>query len=167
MGGRFKPAFAERDKKQTMTDLRGISSNCFKNQFCLKAFKFIGSEVLDRYVLDKYMCKCKERHVRQHPTTKREKKILKLHTKIILLIRRENPAKIPVWQKIRQSIPHLIQFYRATAGGTVNIHVFQVRLKQRKVSSHPPSSISPSTSSPSTIPPSPNPPSRPLGQFDY
>jgi hypothetical protein len=25
-----------------------------------------------------------------------------------------------------------------TAGGTVNLHVFQVRLKQRKVSSHPP-----------------------------
>jgi hypothetical protein len=30
-GGRFKPAFAERDKKQTMTDLRGISANWFKN----------------------------------------------------------------------------------------------------------------------------------------
>ena len=28
----------------------------------------------------------------------------------ILMIYRENPAKIPVWQKIRQSIPQLIQF---------------------------------------------------------
>jgi hypothetical protein len=26
-GGRYKPAFAERDKKQIMIDLRGISSN--------------------------------------------------------------------------------------------------------------------------------------------
>jgi hypothetical protein len=26
-GGRFKPAFAERDEKQIMIDLRGISSN--------------------------------------------------------------------------------------------------------------------------------------------
>jgi hypothetical protein len=26
--------FAERGKKQKMTDLRGISSNWFKNQFC-------------------------------------------------------------------------------------------------------------------------------------
>jgi hypothetical protein len=33
-GERFKPAFIERDKKQTMIDLRGISSNWFKNQFC-------------------------------------------------------------------------------------------------------------------------------------
>jgi hypothetical protein len=31
-GERFKPAFAERDKKQTMIDLRGISTNWFKNQ---------------------------------------------------------------------------------------------------------------------------------------
>jgi hypothetical protein len=45
-----------------------------------------------------------------------------------------SPRNIPVWQKIRQSIP---QFNRGTAGGTVNLHVFQVRLKQRKVSSHP------------------------------
>jgi hypothetical protein len=29
---RFKPAFAERDKKQTMIDLQGISTNWFKNQ---------------------------------------------------------------------------------------------------------------------------------------
>ncbi len=49
----------------------------------------------------------------------------------------------------------------------VNLHVFKVRLKQRKVSSHPPSSISPSNISPSPIPPSPNPPSRLLSQFDY
>jgi hypothetical protein len=33
-GERFKPAFAERDKKQTMLDLRGISTNWFENQFC-------------------------------------------------------------------------------------------------------------------------------------
>jgi hypothetical protein len=32
-GGRFKPAFAEGDKKQTMIDLRGISTNWFNNQF--------------------------------------------------------------------------------------------------------------------------------------
>jgi hypothetical protein len=32
--GRFEPAFAERDKKQAMIDLQGISSNWFKNQFC-------------------------------------------------------------------------------------------------------------------------------------
>jgi hypothetical protein len=49
----------------------------------------------------------------------------------------------------------------------VNLHVFQVRPKQRKVSSHPPSSISPPPISPSTIPPSPYLSSRPLGQFVY
>jgi hypothetical protein len=32
--GMLKPAFAERDKKQTMTDLRGISTNWFENQLC-------------------------------------------------------------------------------------------------------------------------------------
>jgi hypothetical protein len=32
-GERFNPAFAERDKKQTMVDLRGRSTNWFKNQF--------------------------------------------------------------------------------------------------------------------------------------
>jgi hypothetical protein len=31
-GGRFNRAFAKRDKKQTMTDLRGISTNWFKNR---------------------------------------------------------------------------------------------------------------------------------------
>jgi hypothetical protein len=30
----FKPAFAEKDTKQTMTDLRGISTNWFKNHLC-------------------------------------------------------------------------------------------------------------------------------------
>jgi hypothetical protein len=30
----FKLAFAERDKKQTMIDLRGISINWFENQLC-------------------------------------------------------------------------------------------------------------------------------------
>ena len=33
-GGRFKRVFAERDKKQTMIDLRGISTNWFINQLC-------------------------------------------------------------------------------------------------------------------------------------
>jgi hypothetical protein len=33
-GGRLKPAFAEIDKKQTMIDLRGISTNWFENQLC-------------------------------------------------------------------------------------------------------------------------------------
>jgi hypothetical protein len=33
-GERFKPAFAERVKKQTMIDLGGISTNWFKNQLC-------------------------------------------------------------------------------------------------------------------------------------
>jgi hypothetical protein len=30
----FKLGFAERDKKQTMIDLRGISTNWLKNQLC-------------------------------------------------------------------------------------------------------------------------------------
>jgi hypothetical protein len=34
MLGGLKPAFAERDKKQTMIDLRGIFTNWFKNQLC-------------------------------------------------------------------------------------------------------------------------------------
>ncbi len=33
-GGRFKPAFAKRDKKHTMIDFRVIATNWFKNQFC-------------------------------------------------------------------------------------------------------------------------------------
>ncbi len=70
------------------------------------------------------------------------------------MISKENPAKIPVWQKIRQSIQLLIQFNRSTSGGTMNLHVSQVRLEQRKVSSHPPSSICPFPSSPSLILPS-------------
>jgi hypothetical protein len=31
-GGRFKPAYAERDKRQTMIDLPGISTNWFTKQ---------------------------------------------------------------------------------------------------------------------------------------
>ena len=45
-----------------------------------------------------------------------------------LMTCRENPAKIPVWEKIRKSIQLLIQFNRATEGGTVNLHVSLVRL---------------------------------------
>jgi hypothetical protein len=33
-GGRFKLAFFKKDKKQTMIDLREISTNCIKNQLC-------------------------------------------------------------------------------------------------------------------------------------
>ncbi len=33
-GQRIKPAFAKRDEKQTTTDLRGISTNWFKNRLC-------------------------------------------------------------------------------------------------------------------------------------
>ncbi len=81
---------------------------------------------------------------------------------------KKNPAKIPAWEKkIRQSLPLLIKFNRATAGGTVNLHASQFRLKQRKVYSHPPSPICLFPISPSIIPPSPNPPSRFLGQFDH
>jgi hypothetical protein len=46
-GGRFKPAFAKRDKKQTMIDLRGISTNCMVKKPVMsihKAFKTAGSE---------------------------------------------------------------------------------------------------------------------------
>jgi hypothetical protein len=34
LGGRSKQAFAERDKKHTLINLRGISTNWFKNQLC-------------------------------------------------------------------------------------------------------------------------------------
>jgi hypothetical protein len=33
-GERFKPALAGRDRKQTMKDLREISTNWFKNELC-------------------------------------------------------------------------------------------------------------------------------------
>ncbi len=46
------------------------------------------------------------------------------------LLIEKNPRNIPVWQKIRQSIPQLLQFNRATAGGTVNLHFSSVRIKQ-------------------------------------
>ncbi len=39
---RFKPAFAERDKKQTMIDLRGFSTNWCKNQFYVPPQAFLG-----------------------------------------------------------------------------------------------------------------------------
>jgi hypothetical protein len=79
----------------------------------------------------------------------------------------KTPRNVPVWQKFRQSIPQLIWFHRTAAGGSVNLHVSPVRLKQRKVSSHPPSPICPFPIFPSLIPPSTNPRSRLLGQFDY
>ncbi len=81
----------------------------------------------------------------------------------------ENPAKYPSLAKTppKYTTAYIVQQSNYCTGGIVNLHVFQVRLKQKKVSSHNPSSISPSTISPSLIPPSPNPPSRPLGQFDY
>ena len=66
-----------------------------------------------------------------------------------IMVFRENPAKIPVWEKIRQSISQLIWFNRATEGGTVNLHVSQVWLKQWKVHSYPPSLICPFPISPS------------------
>ncbi len=79
----------------------------------------------------------------------------------------KTPRIVPVWQKIRQSIPLLIKFINATTGGTVYLHASQIRLKQSIIPSHPPSSISPSPISPSLIPPSTNPLSCLLGQFDY
>ncbi len=57
----------------------------------------------------------------------------------------KTPRKSQFGKKIRRSIPLLIHCNRVTAGGT------QVRLKQRKVHSHPPSSSSPSLISPSLI----------------
>ncbi len=81
------------------------------------------------------------------------------------------PRKISQIVKKSAKIYHSLYTGSSTeqlhAGGMVNLHVFQVRLKQRKVSSHPPSSISPSTISPSPIPPSPDPPSRLIDQLDY
>ncbi len=78
----------------------------------------------------------------------------------------KTPRNVPVWQKIRQSIPLLI--YSSTEQLQVALWTFMfIRLKQRKVSSHPPSAISPFPIFPSLIPPSTNPPSRLLGQFDY
>jgi hypothetical protein len=42
-GERLKPAFSERDKKQKMIDLRGISTNWFKNKLLCPSI----SSVLD------------------------------------------------------------------------------------------------------------------------
>ncbi len=82
------------------------------------------------------------------------------------MIYRENPAKIPVWQKIRQSIPQLTKFNRATAGGTVNLHFSLAGLNNEKSLHTLLLQVSPSPVSPSLISPSRNPPSRLLGQFD-
>jgi hypothetical protein len=50
----FKPALAERDKKQTMIGLRGVSTNWLKNLFCpairlsrLRALKKAEEEILE------------------------------------------------------------------------------------------------------------------------
>jgi hypothetical protein len=43
-GGRFKPAFAERDKKQAVIDFRGISSNQFKTGYA-PPLGFLGYEL--------------------------------------------------------------------------------------------------------------------------
>ena len=61
---------------------------------------------------------------------------------------RENPS---LGKKIRQSKPLLIQFNRATEGGTANVHFSLVWIKQRKVYSHPPSPICPFPISPSSV----------------
>ena len=62
---------------------------------------------------------------------------------------KKTPRNVPVWEKICQSIPQLIQFNRATAGGTVNVHFSLVWIKQSKFYSHPPSPICPFPISPS------------------
>jgi hypothetical protein len=38
----LKPAFVKRDKKETMIDIRGISTNWLKNLFCLSTRLSIG-----------------------------------------------------------------------------------------------------------------------------
>ncbi len=43
---RLKPAFAKIEKKQTMTDLRGSSTNCFVNQLCSSIRLFSGLRAL-------------------------------------------------------------------------------------------------------------------------
>jgi hypothetical protein len=56
---RFKPAFAERDRKQTMINLRGISPNWFKNQLCSSPLGFHdrGPRTCDTGHRDKYILK--------------------------------------------------------------------------------------------------------------
>ncbi len=48
MEGGLNRAFAKRDKKQTMNDLRGISTNWFKNQFCPHSIRlsYVANEIL-------------------------------------------------------------------------------------------------------------------------
>jgi hypothetical protein len=41
-GGRFNPAFFERDKKQTIIDLRGISTDWFKKTSYVPSQGFLG-----------------------------------------------------------------------------------------------------------------------------
>ncbi len=48
-GGRFRPAFAKRNKKQAMIDLCGISRNWFKKSH-YRAFKIAGSGSIDEFI---------------------------------------------------------------------------------------------------------------------
>ena len=86
---------------------------------------------------------------------------------VLIMICGENPAKYPSLAKNppKYTTAYIVQ--QSNCRWHCEPNVFQVRLKQRKVSSHPASSISPSPLSPSTIPPPLNPPSRLLCQFDY
>jgi hypothetical protein len=61
-----------------------------------------------------------------------------------LMIYRENPAKNSSLGKNPRkcTISHIV--HNATAGGTVNLNVSQIRLKQRTIPSHPLSTICPS-----------------------
>jgi hypothetical protein len=62
-GRRFKPAFAKRDKEQKMIDLRGISSNWFKNQFCPSTMlSTVDYELRSRRVMGLW----KDRKISQH-----------------------------------------------------------------------------------------------------
>ncbi len=86
---------------------------------------------------------------------------------VLIKICGENPAKYPRLSKNppKYTTAYIVQQSNCRWHGEPTC--FEVRLKQRKDSSHPPSSISPSTISPSPIPPSPNPPSRFIDQLDY
>ena len=118
--------------------------------------KYIIRDGLSQKTISRY-CPFKQRDIGNfmsfcnHGPSIMSRSFLNSGTLIVLLVKYigKTPRNIPVWQKMRQSIPQLIQFNRGTAGGTVNLHVFQVRLKKRIVSSPPLSLVSPSFISPS------------------